>query len=60
MNEKMPPDEKMFDADFCRQKEAEYYAKARAATDQKLKSTYEAAAREYAYRVKFLAAKNTM
>ncbi len=40
------------DAEFCRRKEREYYAKARAATDPKLKAAYEAAAREYALRAR--------
>ena len=41
----------MENADFCRRKEAEYAAKGRATTDKALKSAYEAAAREYAYRL---------
>jgi hypothetical protein len=45
-------DDKMRDAGFCRNKEREYYAKARAAADPKLKSAYEAAAREYARRAR--------
>ena len=44
----------MLDVEFCRRKQAEYYAKARAATDAKLRSAYEATAREYAHRVREL------
>jgi len=50
----MDEEEKMLDINFCLQKEAEYYAKARAATDPKIRSAYEATAREYAYRAKML------
>jgi hypothetical protein len=48
----MHHDEEIMDAEFCRRKEREYYAKARAAADPKLKSAYEAAAREYALRAR--------
>jgi hypothetical protein len=51
-------DGEIFDIDFCHRKEAEYYAKARAATDPGIKSAYEAAAREYAFRAKQLREKN--
>jgi hypothetical protein len=44
-------DEEMLDINHCLQKEAEYYAKARATTDPKLKGAYEATAREFAFRV---------
>ena len=50
----MVEDEEKHDASFCLRKELEYSAKARAATDPKIKSTYEAAAREYAYRALLL------
>jgi len=43
-------DDAINDAGFCRTKEAEYLAKARATNDKALKSAYEAAAREYSYR----------
>jgi hypothetical protein len=55
----MYPDEQMLDINFCLQKEAEYYAKARAVPDPKIKSTYEAAAREFAYRAKMLKEQKT-
>jgi hypothetical protein len=48
----MLDDAKMRDAEFCRHKAREYDAKARAAADPKLKSAYEAAAREYAWRAR--------
>jgi hypothetical protein len=47
----------MEDADFCRRKEAEYTAKGRATTDKALKSAYEAAAREYRYRLELISSK---
>jgi hypothetical protein len=47
-------------ADNCRAKEAEYYAKARATNDRAIKSAYEAAAREYAYRVILIESKKAM
>jgi hypothetical protein len=47
-------DEKIRDADFCRQKEAEYSAKARATNNLAIKSAYEAAAREYAHRARLI------
>jgi len=50
----MDQNEKMFDRNYCLRKEAEFYANARAATDPKLKRTYEAAAREFAYRATLL------
>jgi hypothetical protein len=48
----MLDDAQTLDAEFCRRKEREYYAKARAASDPKLKAAYEAAAREYAWRAR--------
>lgn len=53
----LPRDEQMFDANFCRGKEAEYSAKAKSTTNPSLKSAYEATAREYAYRLMVLGAK---
>jgi len=47
-------DEKMQNINYCLQKEAEYYAKARVTADQKLKEAYEAAAREFGFRVRQL------
>jgi hypothetical protein len=52
--------EDMHDADFCRQKEVEYSAKARATNDRTVKSAYEAAAREYAYRAALMNSKRAM
>ena len=46
--------ENMNDADFCRQKEAEYSAKARATKNLVVKSAYDSAAREYAYRARLI------
>jgi len=43
-------DDGVNDAGYCRAKEAEYAAKARATKDKALKSAYEAMARDYAYR----------
>jgi hypothetical protein len=60
MNTHVSQDGEMLDAGFCRRKEAEYYAKSRATTDPKLTSAYEAAAREYAYRVRLIGSKKTM
>jgi hypothetical protein len=50
----MDNDEKTHDLSFCLRKEAENYAKARTATDPKLISSYNAIAREYAYRAMLL------
>jgi hypothetical protein len=47
----------MEDIGFCQAKEAEYAAKARATNDRAVKSAYEAAAREFAYRVKLIGSK---
>ena len=47
-------DEKMQNINYCLQKEAEYYAKARVTADQKLKEAYEATAREFGFRVRQL------
>ena len=47
----------MQSADYCRAKEAEYYAKARDTNDRAIKSAYEAAAREYAFRVTLINSK---
>ena len=44
-------DDGMNDADYCRAKEAEYVGRALATKDKALKAAYEAAAREYSYRV---------
>jgi hypothetical protein len=49
--------EDMNDADFCRQKEAEYLAKARATNNLAIKSAYKAAAREYAFRAGLIKSK---
>ncbi len=50
----MAPHDEMHDLAHCLRKEMEYYAKATAATDEKLKSAYEATAREYCYRAALL------
>ena len=50
----MAPREEMLDVAYCLRKETAYYAKASAATDPEIKATYEAAAREYAYRAMLL------
>lgn len=55
----MDPDEQMRDINFCLRKEAEYSAKARAIPNSKIKSAYEAVAREYAYRAKMLKEQKT-
>jgi hypothetical protein len=47
-------DQENLDTSHYQRKEAEYYAKSRAATDQNIKSAYEAAAREYAYQAMVL------
>jgi hypothetical protein len=47
-------DEEILDINFCLQKEAEYCTKARSANNLKIRSTYEAVAREFAYRAKLL------
>lgn len=52
--------EDMHDADYCREKEAEYSAKARATNNVAVKSAYEAAAREYAYRAQLIDSKKAM
>lgn len=44
----------MFDINFCLKKEAEYYAKAETASDQKLRDAYKAVAREFAFRARRL------
>jgi hypothetical protein len=46
-----PRDEHMSDPNFCRGKEEEYSAKAKAATSPGVKSAFEATAREYARRL---------
>jgi hypothetical protein len=46
----MEPDKKLLDVNFCREKVAEYDAKARTATDRNLKAAFEAMARDYAIR----------
>jgi hypothetical protein len=48
----MTPHDEMLDVDHCRRKELEYSDKAKAAADPKLKSAYEATAREYAHRLR--------
>jgi hypothetical protein len=53
-------DEDMEDAGYCLTKEAEYAAKARATNDRALKSAYEAAAREYSYRLILISSKKAM
>ena len=50
----------MQSADYCRAKEAEYYAKASATNDRAIKSAYEAAAREYAFRVTLIESKKAI
>jgi hypothetical protein len=50
-------DDAVNDAGYCRAKEAEYTGKARATKDKALKSTYEAVAREYSYRVILISSK---
>jgi hypothetical protein len=52
------PDE-MNDPEYCLKKVAEYRAKAQAAADRLLKSTFEAAAREYEHRATELKAGRT-
>ena len=47
-------DKQIGDISSCLQKEAEYCAKASCAKDAKIQSTYEAIAREFAYRAKLL------
>jgi hypothetical protein len=47
-------DKQILDINSCLQKEAEYCAKARSAKDPKIRSAYEAVAREFAYRAKLL------
>jgi hypothetical protein len=44
-------DDDMKKPDYCLAKEEEYAAKARATNDRALKSAYEAAAREYSFRL---------
>jgi len=46
--------EATLDMRHCLRKEAEYFAKARVESDPKIKSDYETAAREYAYRAMLL------
>jgi hypothetical protein len=53
-------DENMQNTEFCRAKEVEYYAKSRATNNVALKSAYEAAAREYAYRAERIDAKRAI
>lgn len=53
-------DNDMLNSDYCRAKEAEYYAKAAATNDRAIKSAYEAAAREYAFRVTLIETKKAM
>lgn len=53
-------DNDMQNADYCRTKQAEYYAKARGTNDRAIRSAYEAAAREYGFRVTLLEAKKTV
>ena len=50
----MIEDDKLHDVSFYLRKEVEYNAKARATSDPKIKSAYEAAEREYAYRALLL------
>ena len=50
----------MLDRTYCLQKESEYRAKALVATDPKIKSAYEAASREFAYRATLLKEKPTV
>jgi hypothetical protein len=52
--EHMGPNNQMHDINFCLLKETEYYAKVRAATNPKIKTAYEAIAKEYAYRAAML------
>lgn len=49
--------DEMEDVGFCSAKEEEYAAKARATNNRAVKSAYEAAAREFAYRVKLIGSK---
>jgi hypothetical protein len=51
-------DDAMQDVDFCRRKQADYAAKAAATNNVALKSAYEAAAREYAYRAELVEKKS--
>jgi hypothetical protein len=44
----------MLDPQHCRRKGKEYYVKGKAMTDPKLKSAFEATAREYAERLKHI------
>lgn len=50
----MDEDKQIGDINSCLQKEAEYCAKASCAKDPKIQSTYEAIAREFAFRAKLL------
>jgi hypothetical protein len=50
--------EQIHDIDTCLQKEAEYRAKARSERNAKLRSTFEAVAREFAHRARLLEEKN--
>ena len=50
----MIPYDEMLDASHCARKELEYSDKAKAVADPKLKSAYEATAREYRLRAKLL------
>ena len=50
----MAPHNEMQDLAHCLRKEIEFYDKAAAASDLKLKVAYEAAAREYRYRASLL------
>lgn len=50
----MTDDKKMLDVRYCLTKQSEYHAKARATTNDKLRSAYEAVAREFARRIRYL------
>lgn len=50
----MIDDKQMMDIRYCLMKQSEYHAKARATANDKLKSAYEAVAREFARRIRYL------
>ena len=53
-------DEDKQSADYFRAKQVEYDAKASGTNDRAIKSAYEAAAREYAFRVTLIESKKAM
>lgn len=51
-------DKEILDADFCSRKAEEFRGKAKGSDDMKLKSAFEAAAREYERRARTIKAKS--